>query len=51
MWADVVIYDPRVEWTVAPDNIRYHVGWSPLEGQTFRGRVREDDREWPTGVR
>ena len=41
MWADVVIYDPRQEWTVAPDNIRYHVGWSPLEGQTFRGRVRE----------
>ncbi|THH41360.1 dihydroorotase [Neolewinella litorea] len=41
MWADVVIYDPKTTWTVAPDNILYHVGWSPLEGMTFRGRVRE----------
>ena len=41
MWADVVIYDPATSWTVAPDNILYHVGWSPLEGMTFRGRVRQ----------
>ncbi|CAH1000397.1 Dihydroorotase [Neolewinella maritima] len=41
MYADVVIYDPRTEWTVRPDTIRYQVGWSPLEGETFRGRVRE----------
>ncbi|WP_116124268.1 dihydroorotase [Lewinella sp. IMCC34183] len=41
MWADVVIYDPQTEWTVRPENILYHVGWSPLEGMNFRGRVRE----------
>lgn len=41
MWADVVIYDPAASWTVAPDNLLYHVGWSPLEGMTFRGRVRQ----------
>ncbi len=41
MWADVVIYDPAVNWTVQPDNILYHVGWSPLEGMNFSGRVRE----------
>ena len=41
MHADVVIYDPKTEWTVAQDNIFYKVGWSPLEGRTFNGRVRQ----------
>ena len=41
MHADVVVYDPRINWTVAPDNILYHVGWSPLEGMQMSGRVRE----------
>lgn len=41
MWADVIIYDPREAWTVAQDNIYYKVGWSPLEGETFTGRVRQ----------
>lgn len=41
MWADIVLYDPATEWTVAKDNIHYHVGWSPLEGETFKGRVKE----------
>ena len=40
-WADVVIYDPTTEWTVQADNIFYKVGWSPLEGETFKGRVRQ----------
>ena len=40
-WADVIIYDPKTDWTVAADNIFYKVGWSPLEGQTFNGRVRQ----------
>lgn len=40
-WADIVLYDPKEEWTVAKDNIHYHVGWSPLEGTTFKGRVKE----------
>lgn len=39
-WADIILYDPEEEWTVAKDNIHYHVGWSPLEGETFRGRVK-----------
>ncbi|PHI20361.1 dihydroorotase [Lewinellaceae bacterium SD302] len=40
-WADIVLYDPKEEWTVAKDNIHYHVGWSPLEGTKFKGRVKE----------
>ena len=41
MWADVVIYDPLHKWTVAPDNVYYKVGWSPLEGTELAGRVRQ----------
>ncbi|MEM9930482.1 MAG: amidohydrolase family protein, partial [Bacteroidota bacterium] len=41
MWADIIIYDPAVEWTVAQDNIFYKVGWSPLEGEQLKGRVRQ----------
>ncbi len=41
MWADVIIYDPAEAWTVAQDNIFYKVGWSPLEGEQLRGRVRQ----------
>lgn len=38
-WADLAIVDVQHPWTVLPDNIYYKCGWSPLEGQTFRGRV------------
>ncbi len=41
MWADVIIYDPAVKWTVEKDNIFYKVNWSPLEGESFNGRVRQ----------
>jgi len=41
MWADVMIYDPAVKWTVKKDNIFYKVNWSPLEGESFTGRVRQ----------
>ncbi|NJC26498.1 dihydroorotase [Neolewinella antarctica] len=41
MWADVVIYDPSTDWTVTADNVFYKGGWSPLEGNTFKGRVRQ----------
>lgn len=41
MWADVIIYDPAVNWTVEKDNIFYKVNWSPLEGESFNGRVRQ----------
>jgi dihydroorotase len=26
-------------WTVAPENILYKCGWSPMEGVTFKSRV------------
>lgn len=39
-WADIVLYDPQKKWTVTPQNIHYHVGWSPLEGETFQGQVK-----------
>ena len=38
-WADLSIVDLDHEWTVQPDNILYHCGWSPLTGHTFRGKV------------
>lgn len=41
MWADVIIYDPATNWTVEKDNIFYKVNWSPLEGESFKGRVRQ----------
>ena len=41
MHADVVIYDPAHQWTVTKGNILYHCGWSPLEGMTLQGKVRE----------
>ena len=36
--ADIAIIDPEHEFTVAKDNIAYKCGWSPLEGQTFKGK-------------
>ncbi|MBR9919354.1 MAG: dihydroorotase [Bacteroidetes bacterium] len=39
MWADVVIFDPKPEWTVDRAGLHYKCGWSPLEGQSFKGRV------------
>jgi dihydroorotase len=38
-WADLVVVDPDASWTVNKDNIHYKCGWSPFEGQTFRGKV------------
>ncbi len=37
--ADLVLFDPKFNWTVQPNNIDYKCGWSPLEGATFQGRV------------
>lgn len=34
-WADLVLVDPKAEYTVAKENILYRCGWSPLEGITF----------------
>lgn len=38
-WADIAIVDANQIWTVAKDNMYYKCGWSPFEGQAFRGRV------------
>ena len=37
--ADLVLFDIETQWKVAPDNILYKCGWSPLEGYDFRGKV------------
>ncbi len=38
-FADLVLVDPHAPWTVRPDNIRYHCGWSPFEGTQFSASV------------
>jgi dihydroorotase len=38
-WADLVLVDLKDPWTVHPDTILYHCGWSPLEGQTFSSKI------------
>ncbi len=38
-WADLSIVDINHEWTVEKENILYKFGWSPFEGQSFRGKV------------
>jgi len=38
-FADLAIIDPNIEWTISEDNILYKCGWSPLEGESFKGRV------------
>lgn len=38
-WADLSIVDIHHDWTVQPDNILYHCGWSPFNGHRFRGKV------------
>lgn len=38
-YADIVLIDPEVSWTVSKDNLLYKCGWSPFEGHTFRHKV------------
>jgi dihydroorotase len=38
-YADLVIVNPELPWTVSPENIRYKCGWSPLTGMTFSSCV------------
>ncbi len=38
-FADLAIIDPNMDWTISEDNILYKCGWSPLEGESFKGRV------------
>jgi dihydroorotase len=39
--ADIALFDIKTEWKVAPDNILYKCGWSPLEGYAFTGKVHQ----------
>jgi len=34
-YADLVLVDPELTWTVTTENILYHCGWSPFEGTSF----------------
>ena len=38
-FADVIIVDPTARPTVRKEELLYHVGWSPLEGEELRGEV------------
>ncbi len=38
-WGDILLVDPKKQWTIQKENIHYKCGWSPLEGKTFSGRV------------
>jgi len=40
-WADLVLFDPNEEWEVSKSNIHYKCGWSPFEGHTFKGNVKQ----------
>ncbi len=39
--ADVVVFDPAAEWTVAPDHLHFRHKLSPYLGAQLRGRVLE----------
>lgn len=39
-YADLVELDMNEEWTVSKDNLFYKCGWSPLEGERLKGRVK-----------
>ena len=38
-YADLVVVDLDKPWAVEKDNILYHCGWSPFEGETFTSSV------------
>ncbi|MGV8879247.1 MAG: dihydroorotase [Sphingobacteriaceae bacterium] len=38
-WADLVLTDLHKPFTVTPENILYHCGWSPFEQQTFQSSI------------
>lgn len=38
-WADVAIVDLEKSWEVNKRNVHYKCGWSPFEGQEFKGQV------------
>jgi len=38
-YADLVLINPAMPWSVKKENILYKCGWSPLEGTTFKSRI------------
>ena len=38
-YADLVIVNTGMPWSVSKDNILYKCGWSPFEGYTFKSRI------------
>jgi len=40
-YADLVLVNPNVGWTVSKDNLLYKCGWSPMEGVTFSHKVEK----------
>ncbi len=40
-FADIAIVDIESPYTVHKDNLLYKCGWSPLEGQSLRGKVKQ----------
>jgi dihydroorotase len=38
-FADLVIVNTGMPWSVSKDNILYKCGWSPFEGHTFKSRI------------
>ena len=38
-YADLVVVDLDKSWVVEKNNILYHCGWSPFEGETFKSSV------------
>ena len=40
-FADLVLVDPKSEWTVNQDNILYKCAWSPFESTTFNHKVTD----------
>lgn len=45
-YADLTLVDPDAAVMVRREDIRYHCGWSPLEGDTLHGRI---DATWVNG--
>lgn len=40
-YADIVVVDIENPWTVEKDNVLYHCGWSPFEGEQFKAQVNK----------
>jgi dihydroorotase len=38
-YADLVLVNPSMPWSVKKENILYKCGWSPLEGVNFKSRI------------